>query len=200
MKHNIFKFSLFNTLLFGLLLSLNTSCVITHTPGFYSGYKRLSHEQKSKVIKVDDTAPLPQMKDFITYAITAKHLEQILRTSPKSIVYFWQPHCSGSACISIPAFQKYCLANGYKPIVVAQYFDYEMLEVQGVSPSTVFAINHWYYKTDYCVKYFRKFREKLFESFKIIYKRENFSNYLYYKDEVLSMFKPSDLDKYPGQS
>lgn len=200
---NISKFFIGNLkikfLLLGLGITLISSCIITRTPGFYSGYKRLDKNEKSKVVILNDLDSIPVFRDSNTYAITAVHLEKILTKSSNSIVYFWSPNCSGSVCISIPAFQKFCSSNGYNPIIISEYFDYEMLDIQEVKPSSVFAINHWHYKTDYCNTYVRRFKESLFKSFNIEYNKGIFSKYLYFDGKVLSTKRPSDLTKYPWQ-
>lgn len=190
----------FKFLLLGLGLTLISSCIITRTPGFYSGYKRLNQNEKSKVVILNDLDAIPVFIDSNTYAITAKHLEQILKKSPKSIVYFWSPNCTANACISIPAFQKFCTSYGYNPIIISEYFDYEMLDIQGVKPSSVFAINHWHYKTDYCNTYVRKFKESLFKLFNAEFKKESYSQYLYYDGNVFSINKPAEITKYPWQN
>jgi hypothetical protein len=193
------KYRVINSLVLFVILTSVNSCVITRTPGFYSGYKHLESGDKSKVVIVKDLDSMPIIKDSFTYAITAKHLEQILKSSPKSIVYFWSPNCTGSACIRLSAFQNFCLINGYKPIIISEYFDFEMLSNHGIKTSEVFAINHWHYKTDYCNTYVRRFKESLFQLFNSDFNRKTFSKYLYYDGKTLSTNKPSDLKKYPWQ-
>lgn len=175
------------------------SCVITRTPGFYSGYKRLSDSLKKKIIIVPDKETIPLIHDYHTYAITAKHLKYRLQSNSKSIVYFWSPNCSGSVCISLRVFQKFCSENGYKPIIVAEYYDFEQLEIQGVKQSSVFAINHWHYGTDYCNTYLRRFKESLFKEFKMAFNPKSFDKYIYFDGKTISTNKPFDLSKYPWQ-
>jgi hypothetical protein len=180
----------------GLLLTLS-SCIITRTPGFYSGYKRLESNQKKKVVIVNDIDELPMLIDSNTYAITAKHLHQFLKNSSRSIIYFWSPNCSGTACIPIQKFINFCQLHKYTPIVISEYYDVEMLAIQGVKPSSVFAINHWHYKTDYCNAYVRRFKQSLFQLFNTQFDKNAYSNYLYVSDTAISIQKPPDLANYP---
>lgn len=179
--------------------TLFNSCIITNTPGFYSGYKRLSADYKNKILIINDADSLQVSNDSITYAITAKHLMQLLKKSPKSIVYFWSPNCSGNACIPITSFQNYCMSNGYNPIIITEYYDFNMLSIQGVNPSSVFAINHWHYGTDYCNTYVRRFKESLFKLFNTELNKNSYSSYLYYNGQEISTIKPANLTKYPWQ-
>lgn len=143
-----------------------TSCVIVNTPGFYSGYKKLSPEQKQTIAFVDgqENKPLCSMdKPATLYAITAKQLQGCLNENLASVVYFWSPHCHAKSCISLGAAENYCLRHNYKLFIVAEYYDMEQLQLQtNVQP--VFFINHIYYKTDYCNKYIRLFTNELLEN------------------------------------
>lgn len=179
-----------------ICFSLFSSCIITRTPGFYSGYNRLPKELKSRVVFVNEINSLPLLIDSNTYAITAKHLVKSLKKTERCIVYFWAPSCTGSACISIPAFENFCKSNGYRAIVVSEYYDFEQLSIQGVKPSRVFAVNHKHYGTDYCNKYLRKFQQSLFELFGASYNSKSFNKYLYYDGQTISNSKPANL-KYP---
>ena len=95
------------------------SCTaIKNTPGFYTGYKNLSEAQKNQVIVLDDGFDLNKLKnDGNIYSIKASHLKQSLKKHDSSLVYYWSPNCSGSACILISACQKYCNENNYNKTV-----------------------------------------------------------------------------------
>jgi len=178
-------------------ISLFSSCIITRTPGFYSGYKRLSVEQRNRVKIVNDKDTLTVLNDSLTYAITARHLKGILKSTQKSIVYFWAPKCHSSVCISLSAFLNFCRENNYSPIIVSVYFDYEQIAIQGIKNSSVLAINHWHYGTDYCDAYERKFKKSLFKEFNSEFDSKAFSKYIYYDGKTISTTKPLNLDKCP---
>jgi hypothetical protein len=154
-----------NVAIFFSCVLVFSSCVVntvidsvTQTPGFYSGYTRLSAEQKADVVVLKPNDILPKPIDSITQAITAKHLFDIAKQKAPCMIYLWSGRCTGAACISINAFKEYCTANKFNPIIVAEYFDYEMLSIQNQAPSEVYAINHWHYRTDYCNKYTKRFQ------------------------------------------
>jgi hypothetical protein len=154
------------TVLLGITLILVTnSCFITRTPGFYSGYNRLSIENRSKV-KFAKTDAVDIEADSILIAINAKQLFNIIRKDTfKSIVYFWSPYCSATACISLKQFKNYCHKYGYKGIIISQYYGFEELKLQGIKPSEIYAINQKYYKSEYCNTYVKKFQNELLELF-----------------------------------
>jgi hypothetical protein len=176
---------------------LLSSCIITRTPGFYSGYRRMPAVDKASVVIVANKDTLPTVAQGNTLAITAAHLANVIRDSVPCIVYLWTPFCSGNVCISIPAFRQFCAANGYKPIVLAEYFDYEQLRIQNVTFNEVYAINHWHYKTDYCNAYVRRFQQDLFDQFGVRYDPKAFNQYLYFDGKQLSNKLPSTLSSYP---
>ncbi len=186
--------------IFGLCLL--SSCfmipsIITETPGFYSGYKRLPAAQKNTIVIIDDKDILPVLIDSNTYAITAKHLIQFVKAKAPCVVYLWDSRCSGSSCISIPAFNQFCQENSYNAVIVSEYFDFEMLAIQSVKPSSVFAINHWHYGTDYCNKYVCRFQQSFFDLFNTEYNAKYPYKYIYYDGKTLTHTKPAWFGKYP---
>jgi len=195
---NIFS-NLFKIWLLLFFFSLISSCIITRTPGFYSGYKRLPLAQKKRIVIIKDKDPLPQLVDSVTYAITAKHLMQVVKAQAPCVIYLWSAHCSGKACISIPAFRQFCQTNGYNAVVYSEYYDFEQLSIQGVAPSSVFAINNEHYGTDYCNKYVHRFQQSLFNFFDKEFTAKYYYKYIYYDGKTLTASKPSNLDKYPWQ-
>jgi hypothetical protein len=158
---------------------------VTQTPGFYSGYTRLSAEEKANVIAIKSKDNMPQPIDSITYAITAKHLLDLAKQKTPCIIYLWAGRCSGAACISINAFKEHCIANKFNPIIVAEYFDYEMLSIQNQAPSEVYAINHWHYRTDYCNKYTKRFQSDFVKILGGTFNAKYPYKYLYYDGKVL---------------
>ncbi len=184
--------------LFLIFFSLS-SCFITNTPGFYSGYKRLTQDQKSRVIIVNDKESLPTLIDSNVYAITATHLADLVKKQTPCIIYFWKPFCQGTACIPVLKFQQFCKTNGYNSIIVVEYFDFEELAIQGIKYSEVFAINHWHYGTDFCQSYLKKFQKTFFELFGASYNKKAFNKFLYFDGKALTNQKPATLSKYPFQ-
>ncbi len=201
-RKNFFKLSRFYLILIGFCLLSSCMAIgtmITQTPGFYSGFERLPELQRKKVVVVNNKNTLPPLIDSNTYAITAKHLAQLVKEKAPCVVYLWSPHCGATACISIRAFNQFCEKNNYNAIVISEYFDFEMLDIESVAPSSVFAINHWHYGTDYCNKYVRRFQESFFKIFNTEYNAKYSHKYIYYNGKTLSTEKPASFGKYPWE-
>jgi hypothetical protein len=189
----------FNKILLGgaIICALANSCIITNaitdsvtqTYGFYSGYKRLSEQQQASVVIINDTQALPTLADSTTYAITAKHLHDVIKLKSPCIIYLWDSRCSGSACISINAFKEHCATNKLNAIIVSEFFDFEMLQIQNANPRDVFAVNHWHYGTDYCIKYNKRFIKDLYKHFNQEFKERYPYKFMVYDGATL---KPYD--------
>ncbi len=187
-------------ILFGCCL-LN-SCIIsqiTQSHGFYSGFENLSDDEIKNIVVVKNKDTLPTLKDKNTYAITATHLKHLIIKNSPCVVYLWDANCSGSSCISLNSFNKFCKENNYHPIIVSEYFDVEQIDIQGVTPSSVFAINHWFYGTDYCNSYVRRFQKELFSLFNSTYNPKYPYKFIYYDNKTLSNKKPANFGKYPWE-
>jgi hypothetical protein len=114
-------------------LLLFSSCIIVKTPGFYSGYKKLSPEQKQNIVFLNEhnNKMLCAVDDATKiYAVTAQQLLGCLKDHHSSIVYFWSPNCHSKRCISLGAAEKYCRENNYKLYIVSEYYDMEQLQLQ----------------------------------------------------------------------
>ncbi len=153
-----------NKLILGLLISLfAASCkVITETPGFYVGYERLSEKEIEQVVFVNPQETITDREnDQKIYAINGKQLREFISKSDTSVVYIWAPKCHSSVCISLLSCQKYCSDNNYDLVVVAEYYDMEMMELQNHSKSPIFIANHQYYNKRYCPKLTKLFLKEL---------------------------------------
>ena len=133
-----------------LTLALTTSCVITNTPGFYNGYKKLTTEDKNKIMFLDDNARLDTLKNSgQIVALTGKHLREYASTVDTLVVYRWGPNCSAAECISISACEAYCNSKNYKMVVVSEYYDIPKMTVQNYGELPLLIPNHIYYKKYY---------------------------------------------------
>jgi len=168
--------------LFLLSSFLFSSCIITNTAGFHSGYKRLKDEQKSQIVFVDtNTAkPLPAT-DSRVQAITARHLDKLLAVHDTTVVYLWKPHCTSPSCLPLSSVYDYCQAHNYKLYIIMEYFtDLETSMSQFSDRYQVFGINYKYYKSDYCPAYTKRFIKQLVKGEKMP-KSENYFRYFFFK-------------------
>lgn len=162
---------------------LLSGCFITNTPGFYSGYKKLTEEQKSTItfteeeqLNIDDTTKI--------YAITGTQLSEMLKKNDSTVVYLFSPNCSSINCISIQYANKLCEAKGYQLIVILEYYDFEIFAAQHINNFNSFAINHAYYKTDLVVKYLRLFKADLFGNYKLPKENSYCRFWIFNKDKL----------------
>lgn len=173
------------TLFFFSILTFLSGCIITNTPGFYSGYNKMDAASQSKIIFVSDGEEICNLKnDKKIYSITASHLRNCLEKNDSSIVYFWSPNCSSKSCISLIAAQKYCDTNNYRLYVITEYYDLEKIAPQNVATLPMFSINHKFYHTDYCNKYVRLFTKELIRD-KPLSKEETYNRFYVFSNDTL---------------
>jgi len=180
--HTRFLFVLFSCC---LLLS---SCIITNTPGFYSGYKKLTPQQKEKVVFVDTNrhTALPQYDENKLVAITANHLHELLQKNDTSVVYVWKPHCPAPSCLPLSTVYDYCQQHRYQLYVVLEYYsDMDNTLLQISERYHVYSINYKYYKTDYCPKYVNRFVKQMVKGYKIPKSADYFRYYFFKQDRYI---------------
>lgn len=172
------------TLLVILISLLFSGCFITNSPGFYSGYKKLTEEQKSTItfteeeqLNIDDTTKI--------YAITGTQLSEMLKKKDSTVVYLFSPNCSSKNCISIQYANKLCEAKNYKLIVIIEYYNFEVFAAQHIKSFNTYAINHPHYKTDYVDKYVRLFKADLLGDNKLL-KEKAYCGFLIFKNNKLA--------------
>ncbi|MBK9726517.1 MAG: hypothetical protein IPO86_00270 [Saprospiraceae bacterium] len=145
-----------------------SNCFITNTPGFYSGYSKLTEEQKKSIIFVEENTSFCDLKnDQRIYSISANQLLKCLKRNQTSIIYFWSPNCHAKSCISLVAAQKYCDNNNYTLYIITEYYDLEKIKIQNNVSLSMLAVNHEYYKTDYCNKYVDLFTKEIVKNKKL---------------------------------
>ena len=96
-------------LLFLVITFVFQSCAIIRTPGFNSGYKRLTAEEQKRVCFVSSVEEIPDRNDGRIMAVTAEQLTALLKKNETALLYLWSPRCSSSSCVSLKAVQDYCL-------------------------------------------------------------------------------------------
>ncbi len=147
-----------------IILLILQSCIITRTPGFYSGYDRLTEREKQNIIFTNPDADICNLSnDRNIYAITGIQLRACIESRDKVIVYHWTPNCSSRACFPLKTMQDYSTKKGYHLFAVARYYDSERMfdENRYLTDSPLFSVNEVYYETKYCNKYDRLFFNNL---------------------------------------
>ena len=147
-------------LLYLLVAVTIQSCAIVHTPGFNSGYKRLTAEEQHKICFVSSVDEIPDHNDGRIMAITADQLSVLLKKHENTLLYLWSPHCSSSVCIPLSTIQDYCDKSNLQLYVLTEYYTDAFLQNEHLS-NPMLSINEFYYKTSYCNSYMKRFLSEL---------------------------------------
>lgn len=156
-----------------------SSCIITNTPGFYSGYSKLTEQEKNNIVFTEPDLDISNLQnDGKIYAISGTQLKNCILKEQKSLVYFWDPYCHSQKCYSVDLMQEFCEKNGLALFVISEYYDSEKMKVDvlKLKQYPMFSINEKYYKTRYCNRYCTLFVKDLL------------SNQIYKKDDIYSSF------------
>ena len=147
-------------LISGLLSVMLQACVIIHTPGFNSGYKRLMYEEKEQIHFVSSVDEIPHQNDGRIMAITANQLTEMLNNNEKTLLYLWSPHCSSNVCVSLKNIQDFCDKANIHLYVLTEYYTDAFLQNKLLS-NPMLSVNEFYYKTSYCNLYMKRFLSEL---------------------------------------
>lgn len=159
-------------LLFLVLTFVFQSCAIVRTPGFNSGYKRLTAEEQKRVCFVSSVEEIPDHNDGRIMAVTAEQLSAVLKKSDTTLLYLWSPHCSSSSCVSLIAVQDYCDQANLPVYVLTEYYTDAFTQNEFLS-RPMLSVNEFHYKSSYCNSYMKRFLSELIPDDK----RENDSNH-----------------------
>lgn len=148
------------SLFFILSVFLLQSCIVVQLSGYKSGYEKLSEEEKSRIVILEEKSSIGQLSTSDTiYKIKADQLLRFMESEDSVVLHFWSPHCSSPLCYPIDYVNKSYQAKGYTLIVITDYFDMETIQTQNLDGSRypLLAVNNEYYNTDICYKYHERF-------------------------------------------
>ena len=168
----LFLESMKKILLFLVLTFVFQSCAIVRTPGFNSGYKRLTAEEQKRVCFVSSVEEIPDHNDGRIMAVTAEQLSAVLKKSDTTLLYLWSPHCSSISCVSLKAVQDYCDQANLPVYVLTEYYTDAFTQNEFLS-RPMLSVNEFHYKSSYCNSYMKRFLSELIPDDK----RENDSNH-----------------------
>lgn len=135
-------------------------CIVIELSGYNSGYGKLSEEEKSLIVILEEKSSIGQLSCSDTiYKVKADQLLEFMESQDSVIVYFWSPHCSSPLCYPIDYVNKNLQSKGYTLIVITDYFDMETIQAQNLDNLRypLLAVNSEYYDTDICYKYHERF-------------------------------------------
>jgi hypothetical protein len=159
-------------LLFLVMTFVFQACAIFRTPGFNSGYKRLTAEEKKRVCFVSSEEEIPDRNDGRIMAVTAEQLSALLKINDTTLLYVWSPHCSSSSCVSLKAVQDYCDQAKLTLFVLTEYYTDAFTQIEFLL-RPMLSVNEFHYKTNYCNSYMKRFLSELIPDDK----RESDSNH-----------------------
>lgn len=159
-------------LVFLALTFVFQACAIFRTPGFNSGYKRLTADEQKRVCFVSSVEEIPDRNDGRIMAVTAEQLSALLKKNDTTLLYVWSPHCSSSSCVSLKAVQDYCDQANLPLYVLTEYFTDAFTQNEFLS-RPMLSVNEFHYKTSYCNSYMKRFLSELIPDDK----RESDSNH-----------------------
>ena len=159
-------------LLFLVITFVLQACAIVRTPGFNSGYKRLTAEEQKQICFVSSVEEIPNQNDGRIMAVTAEQLSVLLKKNGTTLLYLWSPHCSSSVCVSLKAVQDYCDQANLSLNVLTEYYTDAFTQIEFLS-RPMLIVNEFYYKTSYCNSYMKRFLSELIPDDK----RESDSNH-----------------------
>ncbi len=147
-------------LVFLALTFVFQACAIFRTPGFNSGYKRLTADEQKRVCFVSSVEEIPDRNDGRIMAVTAEQLSALLKKNDTTLLYVWSPHCSSSSCVSLKAVQDYCDQANLPLYVLTEYFTDAFTQNEFLS-RPMLSVNEFHYKTSYCNSYMKRFLSEL---------------------------------------
>jgi len=155
---------------FIIYLGILQSCIsiqtksLSETPGFYSGYKELPKTTQDSIIFTNTSLDISKIKnDGKIYSITGHQLIESLKKTDSVMVYFWSIYCSSKSCVPLNIIEQYCKNKNLDLFVITEYYhDFSQIRLQYRSlEKPLFSINEQFYKTQYCNKYIKLFRNDL---------------------------------------
>ncbi len=162
-----------------LYIGLVTCLLGCRIYGINSAYKYFQKDNVPSsgfVFEIENGVPNSPNPNKI-YTLNADQVKQILASKDSSVLYFWSPRCHSSACLPLSTFEQHCSDNGYTPIIVAEYYDYDNFLAQH-HESNLYILDYDYYqtqKTGKCATNF--FKELLGEK----YDKDNYYRYFIFR-------------------
>lgn len=142
--------------IWGFLLFFLTSCI--STSGLYTGYEKLTDEQKEYVVKCEGRIS-QQYNDGRVYKITIEQLKQYIAQFPYVLIYDYKPNCTGNFCVNPAIVETFCQQHSCQFCLVACDLD-GIFDIPKLSSPILFMDNEPY-NTRIQQKYEKRFLEDL---------------------------------------
>ncbi len=167
------------------------SCSINGTlQGYYSYQSQTEEKAPSLIQHSKESICELQIRDSVAiFAINGVELRDCLLSIENSLVYLWKPKCSSDICISPKFLQKICDNEGLELFIVAEYYDFEMMNFNYQTERPIFGINDRFYKSSLTKIYIQKFFSDLIGQ---EYSKENNNFFLFRKGVLVQESKSVD--------
>lgn len=147
-------------ILMGAMGIICSSCGMIVIKGYYSDYKKLTEEEKAKVLRCK-TSIDSLNNDGNIYIIDTLQIRNYLNNHHKVFIYEWSPLCHAQSCISPTLFENFCMENELMPCIIITIFDFSSIPSPETLHSPILFIDTTLYKTDVADKYCKRFFDQL---------------------------------------
>ena len=130
-------------------------------PGYSSGYKNLSAEDKNLISFLPKDSSIHLSDSNNIQAINAIQLKEIIDKEQQTLVYIWAPNCKSKVCIPISTAKIYGDKTKSKVIILMEYYNLDILRPQTDNFVDIYGINYKAYNSNVCNIYMRRFLKDL---------------------------------------
>ncbi len=150
---------------------LSASCSINGSfQGLYSYYSKTKGKNPQLLFKPNASIELCKLKISDTpkvYIINAAQLKHCISKTINSLVYIWAPKCKSKVCYPLNLLQQQCDKENFELFIVAEYYDYELMQFNYKIEKPIFGIDTEHYQSNLTSKYLSEFLYELTDTTKV---------------------------------
>ena len=128
--------------------------------GLFSYYEKTKSKNPDLLVSPNSKISICEIEKTETpkiYITDGLKLKECIKNYDNLIIYVWSPKCRSKLCYSLNALQQICDFNHIELIIVSEYYDSELMQVNYEIKKPIFGIDTEYYKTNLTSKYLSKF-------------------------------------------
>ncbi|MBK8487000.1 MAG: hypothetical protein WAU21_04160 [Chitinophagales bacterium] len=122
------------------------------------------------------------------YIVNGIALKKCISQSSEALLYIWSPHCKGKYCYSFDLLQEYCTNKKLELFIVAEYYDYDLMNKNYIIDKPIFGIDTKHYHTQFTSQYRSKF------IFDLTQQNQYFQGNFFYFQEGIFIKSVENLD------
>lgn len=171
----------FYRILLVLILVLYASCKINGSlQGLYSYYNKVNKAKPNLLVKPKTSiCELKPAKTPKVYVVKGQDLKSCISSKKNVLVYIWGPKCKSDICYPLNPLQTICDENNVELLVLAEYYDAELMDEQYNLQRPIFGVDVEFYKQNLTSKYLPKFISDLTSG---NYTNKDENRFLYFKN------------------